>query len=617
MSKLSLASAHSTLRALTQGGLESSDLRDEALALRQLLLELRADLPSEREPGRESNRARFAEALAALGELAITTEDVDLLCGAACDLTRETLDVDAVALLEERPDGSLVAQATNGTLSELTGQVISSGPGTQAGFALAQRASTATADARAAWGKDPFLAQYSVVAAALAVLPGFAAPRALLGAYGHRRRSFAPDEVRFLEAAASSISAALGRRRAERERLELHSRLAIADRLVSVGTLAAGVAHELNNPLAYVNANLSFLAEQVKQLMSLVPSEARGEAVSETLTQIEDAARDARDGVERMCLIVRDLKTLSRADDGKVGPVDLVPVVETCLNVAQNEIKHRATLVRDLGATPAVRGSEARLGQVILNLLINAAQAIPEGHPERHQIHVRSGLEPDGAVFVSVEDTGCGIDPEQRARIFDPFFTTKPPGVGTGLGLSICHGIVSTLGGRIDVESAPGLGSTFKVVLPAMTREPADDEHGPPGGPTRAAAAPRPRILVVDDEPLVRTVIQRTLGSRHEVVACGSVDEALERVRRGEEFHLVLSDLLMPERTGMDLFHELEHLAPALAARMVFLSGGACTEQTREFLERPGRECVEKPFQLESFRALVARRLAEVGAPAR
>ena len=624
MLKLSHLSAPCTARAATGLG-DDRDLRDEAAALRQLLMELRPDLPRQGEPGRESNRARFAEALAALGELAIATETIGPLIGQACTLVAETLDVDGVALLE--PDHApdvLVVRAASGCLEGARGERLSAGAGTQAGFALEARGSTATADARAAWMGDVFLARHQLVASALAILPALDQPRALLGAYQLQRRAFSPDELRFLEAAASTLSAAIARCHAEAEREVLHSRLALADRMVSVGTLAAGVAHELNNPLAYVTANVTFLLEQLAHLTTLLSPEARDDGeVADVLQQVGEAASDTRDGVDRMRTIVRDLRTLSRAEDDKIGPVDLNPVLESCLTVAWNEIKHRAKLTRDLKHLPAVRGNEGRLGQVFLNLLINAAQAIPDGPADRHEIRVSSrALGPD-RVAIEVRDTGCGILPEHLARIFDPFFTTKPPGIGTGLGLSICMGIVNGMGGSIEVESEPAKGALFRVILPVAGHEAHDDhaadepaavapQHGGGGGPTGPAGAgpKKPRVLVVDDEPLVRTVVSRTLGRDHDIVTAGSAAEALARVACGEAFDLVLSDLQMPEQTGMDLHAELSRVAPELARRMIFFSGGAYTEDARAFLDREGVECLEKPFDLDTLRATVASHLA-------
>ena len=612
MGKVPAASASRGLRAASGVRADERLEVEESLTLRQVLLELRADLPQLREPAREADRARFAEALAALGELAITTEDVEPLLTCGCELVAETLDVDAVALLQESGvPGQLEVRAAAGLLAGARGEPLDGGDATQAGFALACRGATATADARAAWMGDRFLAEHGLVAAALAPLPGFLRPRLLLGAYAVQRRAFAPDEVRFLEAAGGSLAAALARCRAEVERKELHAKLALADRMVSVGTLAAGVAHELNNPLAYVNANVTFLAEQVAHLGTLLAASTRVDGeVADVLAQVAEASRDAKDGVDRMRIIVRDLKMLSRADDASVGPVELGPVLDSCVNVAWNELKHRARLVKDVQHLPTVRGSAGRLGQIFLNLLVNAAQAMPEGPADRQEIRVSARPLDGERVVIEVSDTGCGIPPENLGRIFDPFFTTKAPGVGTGLGLSIVHGIVTAMQGEITVESTVGRGSTFRVVLPVAPQEPGDEapveaDAAPALAPTR----PRARILVVDDEPLVGTVLERTLGEEHDVLVCGGAREALDRLERGETFDLVFSDLLMPGLTGMDLHAELARTRPELARRMVFLTGGACTEAAREFLAQPGMECVEKPFDLESLRQAIARRL--------
>jgi PAS domain S-box-containing protein len=389
------------------------------------------------------------------------------------------------------------------------------------------------------------------------------------------------------------------------EKRQLQARLALADRMVSVGTLAAGVAHELNNPLAYVNANLAFLGERLGRVAQLLAGAPATRDDGDLAAQLAEAVRDARDGAERMRLIIRDLKTFSRADEERSGPVALGPVLESCLNMAWNEIRHRARLVRELAAVPLVHGAEARLGQVFLNLLVNAAQAIPEGHAEQHTIRVATRLLDDGRVATEVQDSGCGIAPDQLPRIFDPFYTTKPPGVGTGLGLSICHSIVTSFGGDIEVESLPGTGSTFRVIL--------RPDAGAPDAPAPVAARPvrrRARLLVVDDEPLVGNVLQRTLSDEHDVTVVSSARAALERVSAGEPFDLVMSDLLMPEMSGMDLYRALAASAPRLARRMIFLTGGAFTQAAREFLQNERVLCLEKPFELPALRALVATRLA-------
>ncbi|HEX5751399.1 MAG TPA: ATP-binding protein [Archangium sp.] len=257
------------------------------------------------------------------------------------------------------------------------------------------------------------------------------------------------------------------------ERKQMQARLLLADRLASVGTLAAGVAHEINNPLAFVLSNLGFLEEECQLLKDLLPED--------RLRELEDVLRETKQGAERVRHIVRDLRTLSRDEGEQLCDVDVRAVIESSLGLVRNELRHRARLVKDFEPVPLVRASEGRLGQVLLNLLINASQAVPDGRPTEHEVRVRLRAIA-GRVVIEVRDTGCGIAPEVRDRIFDPFFTTKPVGTGTGLGLSICHGIVTGMGGDISVESELGRGSTFRITLPipqASSGEPGSKDAMP------------------------------------------------------------------------------------------------------------------------------------------
>jgi signal transduction histidine kinase len=183
-----------------------------------------------------------------------------------------------------------------------------------------------------------------------------------------------------------------------------------------------------------------------------------------------EALGESRAGCQRIRDIVLDLKTFSRGDEESRGPVNLHTVLDSCANIARGEIRHRAQLVKDYGELPPVHANESRLGQIFLNLIVNAAQAIPEADVKSHEIRITTTHEGEWVV-VAVKDSGIGIPPENRARLFDPFFTTKPIGVGTGLGLSICHGIVLGMGGRIEVESEVGQGTTFRVFLPVRAAE--------------------------------------------------------------------------------------------------------------------------------------------------
>ncbi|MEW5854662.1 MAG: PAS domain S-box protein [Myxococcota bacterium] len=257
-------------------------------------------------------------------------------------------------------------------------------------------------------------------------------------------------------------------------RKQLAAQLMQVDRMVSVGTLAAGVGHEVNNPLTYVDANLDYASRSAQEVADLLlaqvgnvsPAAATAlDTARERLRELGEALGDARDGAGRVRNIVRDLKTFSRADEDTAGRVRVERVLESAINMAGNVIRQRARLVKEVGATPPVVANESRLGQVFLNVLVNAAQAIPEGREPR-EIHVRTFTEGD-RVVVSIADTGVGIPPENLRRIFDPFFTTKPVGQGTGLGLSVCHNIIRALGGEIRVRSQVGVGSEFRLILPA------------------------------------------------------------------------------------------------------------------------------------------------------
>ena len=224
------------------------------------------------------------------------------------------------------------------------------------------------------------------------------------------------------------------------ERRRMENQLIFAGRMAAVGTLAAGVAHEINNPLAYIVANIDFVRHQMTTFASRITrsgaSMAAGSSgdLGHTMDEAGEALAEARQGAERVRNIVRDLRVFARGDEEQSGPVALRRVLDSSINIAWNEIRHRARLVKDYGDTPMVEGNESRLGQVFLNLLVNAAHAIPEGETERNEIRVSTRTDARGHAVVEIRDTGAGIPAEIREQIFDPFFTTKPAGVGTGPG---------------------------------------------------------------------------------------------------------------------------------------------------------------------------------------
>jgi PAS domain S-box-containing protein len=384
----------------------------------------------------------------------------------------------------------------------------------------------------------------------------------------------------------------------------VHAQLVVSDRMASVGLLAAGIAHEINNPLAAVLANVHLAMRDVADLSESLGSSPQLRALVDELGDVDLAAQRIRD-------IVRDLKLFSRADSERRGPIDLHKVLDSTLRMAGNELRHRADVVKTYGVVPLVDGDESRLGQVFLNLFINAAQAIPEGRASENRIEIATATAGDGRVVVRVSDTGAGMPPEVVRRLFTPFFTTKPIGVGTGLGLSICHRIVSSLGGEITVGSTPGVGTTFSVLLlPAATTAVAA------AAPARAepATAQRGKVLVVDDDPMVAAVVRRILASDHDLTSTTSAQHALDLCSGGERYDVILCDLMMPQMTGMDLHAELARLAPDQAERMLFFTGGAFTERARSFLDEVDNLRLEKPFDAVTLRTLIASRLRQVGA---
>jgi signal transduction histidine kinase/CheY-like chemotaxis protein len=268
------------------------------------------------------------------------------------------------------------------------------------------------------------------------------------------------DRIAFSQAVAGQISVALALARSFKT---AQQQLLVADRMAALGMLAAGVGHEINNPLMAVLGNLELAQHDVGALKE------RHREVD--LGELPETLRDAYDAAGRMRGIVRDLKLFSRGDDDSRGAVDVVPVIESSLRIVSHELKYRANLVRDLQPVPQVWANEARLGQVFLNMIVNAVHALPEERSKTNELRVATSIDPDGRVRVEIADNGVGMAPDVVAHIFTPFFTTKPIGVGTGLGLAICHQLVTSIGGEIIVATEVGKGTTFKVLLPASPPE--------------------------------------------------------------------------------------------------------------------------------------------------
>ena len=401
----------------------------------------------------------------------------------------------------------------------------------------------------------------------------------------------------------------------DREWRQMSARLEEAERLASLGRVAAGVGHEINNPLAFVVLNVE------QALTDLRPLNGRPNDGGE-LGRVMALLEDCQNGLERIRCAVGNLRRLSRRDDQDRAPVDVVKIIEQSISMAWNQIRHRARFVRRLNALPPIQGNPQALGQVFLNLLVNAAQAIPEGNAEGNEIAVATRTHGD-QILIEIRDSGSGIAPEILTRVFDPFFTTKAAGAGTGLGLFVSRQTVTEHGGHVAIESQVGRGTVFRVFLPceeAAAAGAAATRTTP--APTAAASAPRPpaeapaparrsRIMVIDDEPAVGGAIRAALRGEHDVVVVQRASEALAQLAAGETFDLVLCDLVMPDIGGPEVYATISERWPALTTRLIFMTGGAFTDATDAFIERALTPVVFKPFRLGELKAVVREHLAK------
>jgi C4-dicarboxylate-specific signal transduction histidine kinase/CheY-like chemotaxis protein len=394
------------------------------------------------------------------------------------------------------------------------------------------------------------------------------------------------------------------------EHRRMQAQLLVADRMASVGMLAAGVAHEINNPLAYVTANTDLavgtLPELLQQALAAPPDDSATRAVlTERFADLTRALEESRQGAERVRAIVRDLSTFARGEDTRNGPVDLRRIVESTLNVASNELRHRARLVRDIDDVDPVDGREGGLGQVVLNLLFHVMHRLSEGAADRNVITVRLKRGADGTTVLELSDNGPAIPPDRLGHLFDPY-RVSADGHGSGLGLAVCHATVLALGGSITAANGTDRGCVFRIVLP-RSREPL------PPPPPSAVKPPMPgkrgRLLIIDDEPMIGASLKRALGREYDVTATTSATDALAALDRGERWDVILCDLMMPTMSGMDLYEALQTRLPDQVERIVFLTGGAFTPRGQRFLAEVPNPRIEKPFDVKNLRDIVRERM--------
>lgn len=398
----------------------------------------------------------------------------------------------------------------------------------------------------------------------------------------------------------------------------LQRKLMHADRLASVGQLASGVAHEINNPATFITTNHTFMEERLEGLRRFYsglleitnapedPTEAlkellRAHQLPMQLGDLKELISDNASGMERITRIVKELGQFSRFDGDEIELADFSEIIAVASNITRNEIRHRAVLSVNCSSGVVLSCNRGRLIQVITNLLVNAAQSIEPGAAKENKIEINVE-EMGNALRLTVQDTGRGISKEDRALIFEPFFTTKAQGVGTGLGLTLSAEIVRQHRGTIQCYSEVGQGTRFEISLPF--------ENGLELTPTKQVEATpdfseRYRLLLIDDDQRVAKALARLMTKSCEVVIASSSEEGLELLEKDSGFDVVVCDIMMPDMDGVDFFTKVEARWPHLASSFVFVSGGVFTSKAQAFLKTTSLPYLDKPVDFQRLHQLI------------
>lgn len=374
------------------------------------------------------------------------------------------------------------------------------------------------------------------------------------------------------------------------------AQLVIAERFAAVGQLASGVAHELNNPATWVLLGLQGIERRVSRARALAGD---NPPLLEEITAIERTLTDSLAGLDRMRSVIADLRTLSHVDRDVLAPMALEAVVRSACNLARPAYQHVAELLLDLESVPPVLGEPGRIGQLVTNLVVNAAHAV-EDRPGPQRIIVSTRVDGSDRVLLAVEDTGPGIAEELHERVFDPYFTTKPSDVGSGLGLAIVRDIAGRHGGTARIVRSASGGARVEIRLPRATAAPVIAV----APSTSARPAHRARVLLIDDEPMLLHTLEEAIHDEHDVVIALGGRAALDLLERDQRFDLVVCDLQMPHVDGVAVHEAITHRIPELAKRFVVMTGGAVTPRASSFLQREKPRSLGKPIALGDLLAL-------------
>ncbi len=411
------------------------------------------------------------------------------------------------------------------------------------------------------------------------------------------------DVLDGIAAGVNMLAEEVGRQRATEA--QFRAGLLRSERLAAVGTLAAGVAHEINNPAAILLANFDALDAQVKAVRSTVDS-AHGRLTETEIARLRGALAEMSEitqvgvsEVDRVATVVRALRSFALVDSDSIAMVRLDELAAQACSLVSREIAARATLVRSLSPTPPIAADAMKLTQAIANLLLNAGQSFDEGATDRNTVTISTAVEGD-TVVVSVRDTGRGIPPELRERVFEPFFSTRPREKGTGLGLPLAADIARQHRGELRIDSEVGRGTVAELRIPRATG------LGVPEPPPAPVAERRPRVLFVDDEAQILRAYERLLASSYDVVTVAAGDAAISLLQRDRAWDAILCDIIMPGVDGAAVWEWVEANAPELGERFLFCSGGAFTERSAALATAQRARLLDKPLRRAQIVAAIA-----------
>ena len=382
-----------------------------------------------------------------------------------------------------------------------------------------------------------------------------------------------------------------------------------AEKMATVGLFTAGIAHEINNPLGFLLPDF----EELERWVSVYRGGGDPSVVMSG-ADLDQLLRDCRDGLRRIAHIVKQISVFSHQTSQDAGRVEVAVVAAGAVRLLDREAQRTgARLVANLDGAPAVKANADQLQQVVFNLMLNAIQGLD---PARGEGRIEMAARPHGTdVVITVQDNGRGISPANLDKVFEPFFTTKRVGEGTGLGLSICRRLVQRMGGRLELLSREGQGTTAYLVLPAWEPQPAAAGLPDPLEVVRAEAAHNPRrrllVAVVDDEPALLPALRRLFAPDHDVITFADPVEAKEWLLYGPQPDLVLCDLMMPVLGGRELYLEVTRAHAGLASRFLFVTGAPQSREAEELRRQHQARILPKPLDREALLAL----FPEIGRP--